>query len=85
MQRIKNEEKMFIKLLHRDISAKTNQPVEVHGRRLVMADETGEATIEWALVLAAIVLPMFFIFRICLDLLVAHYQMVTFMETLPFP
>jgi len=52
---------------------------------MVLHDASGEATLEWALVLAAVALPMYFVFRICLNLLVAHYQMVTFMETLPFP
>lgn len=51
----------------------------------IAADDAGQATIEWALVLAAVALPMFFIIVVCLNLLMAHYRMVTFMETLPFP
>ncbi len=51
----------------------------------IVSDDAGQATIEWALVLAFIALPMYFIFKVCLNLLVAHYQMVTFLETLPFP
>ena len=51
----------------------------------IVSDDSGQATIEWALVLAAVALPMYFIIVVCLNLLVAHYRMVTFMETLPFP
>ena len=49
------------------------------------ADATGQLTLEWTLVLAAIVLPMYFVFQVFMNVLVAHFQMVTFMETLPFP
>ena len=42
-------------------------------------------TIEWALVLAAVALPMYFVVVLCVNVLVAHFQMVTFLETLPFP
>jgi ABC-type sulfate transport system permease subunit len=48
-------------------------------------DARGQMTIEWSLVLAAVALPMYFVFALCLRLLVAHFQMVTFMDTLPFP
>lgn len=48
-------------------------------------EEDGQATIEWALVMAAFALPMYFVLRLCLAVLVAHYQMVTFLETIPFP
>ncbi len=51
----------------------------------IVSDDAGQATVEWALVLAAVALPMYFIIIVCLDLLAAHYRMVTFMETLPFP
>jgi hypothetical protein len=54
-------------------------------RQRLTADERGQMTIEWALVLAAFALPMFYVIRTCIDLLVAHYQMVTFLITLPFP
>ena len=74
---------MFIRLLHRGIlDTKARWANSVQSLQI---DKAGEATIEWALVLAAIALPMYFVFRICLDLLVAHYQMVSFIETLPFP
>lgn len=53
--------------------------------RRLAADEQGQATLEWALVLAFVVLPMYFVFKVLMDVLVGHYQMVTFMHTLPFP
>ena len=55
------------------------------GWRLLRRDNAGQMTLEWALVLAAFALPMFFVIRICMNVLVAHFQMVTFLETLPFP
>ena len=75
---------MLGEFLHRDMPCRIPRPGCLH-RRMVLHDASGEATLEWALVLAAVALPMYFVFRICLNLLVAHYQMVTFMETLPFP
>ena len=49
------------------------------------ADSAGQMTLEWALVLVLVALPMYFVCAICLNLLVAHFQMITFLETLPFP
>ena len=49
------------------------------------ADESGQTTIEWALVLAFFVLPMVAVLNMLLSVLVAHYRMVTFLETLPLP
>jgi hypothetical protein len=57
----------------------------IRGRRLLRRDNAGQMTLEWALVLAAFALPMFFVIRVCMNVLVAHFQMVTFLETLPFP
>jgi len=48
-------------------------------------DAAGQMTVEWALVLVAIALPMFVVIRTCLRLLVAHFQMMSGMITLPFP
>jgi hypothetical protein len=42
-------------------------------------------TLEWTLVLAAVALPMYFVLKVCMWLLVGHYQMVSFLQTLPFP
>ena len=49
------------------------------------ADAAGQMTIEWALVLAAVALPMYYVCVTCLKVLVAHFQMIMFLETLPFP
>ena len=48
-------------------------------------DEGGQTTIEWALVLVAFVIPMIAVLNKLLSVLVLHYRMVTFLETLPFP
>lgn len=56
-----------------------------HRLRSAAADRRGQMTIEWALVLAAVALPMYFVVVLCVNVLVAHFQMVTFLETLPFP
>ena len=60
-------------------------PVPWGRLRQLAKDQCGQLTLEWTMVLAFVVLPMYFVFRVCLNLLVAHFQMVTFMETLPFP
>ena len=49
------------------------------------SDERGQTTIEWVLIVAGFGLPMIYVFRMLLSILAAAYQMVTFMETLPFP
>lgn len=49
------------------------------------ADQVGAVTIEWALILAAVALPMFYVFRVCLDILTEHYRMITLFNSLPFP
>lgn len=51
----------------------------------LLRDNAGQVTIEWALLMAVIALPMYWVIKVCLALLGAHYQMVTCMETLPFP
>jgi len=42
-------------------------------------------TVEWSLVLAAVALPMYFVLKVCMNLLTAHFRMVSFIETVPFP
>ncbi len=56
-----------------------------HGLARLAADRRGQVTVEWALVLAAVALPMYLVVLLALKVLVAHFQMVTFLETLPFP
>ncbi len=61
------------------MSNATNRTIRLH------RDETGQTSIEYALLLAFIVLPLFFLFRLLLQILAAHYALITFFETLPFP
>jgi len=49
------------------------------------ADEAGQATVEYVLLLVAFGLPMMYVFAVLLALMSEHYGMVTFLETLPFP
>ncbi|MCD6365094.1 MAG: hypothetical protein J7M14_04385 [Planctomycetes bacterium] len=53
--------------------------------RDICADQDGQASIEWVLVLAAFVLPMVAALNLLLEVLVEHYRMVSFLETLSFP
>ena len=49
-------------------------------------DQRGQATLEWVLLMAAVVLPIaYIIYPLLMKILAAHYQMVTFLETLPLP
>jgi Flp pilus assembly pilin Flp len=54
-------------------------------RRRVLADESGATTFEWTLLLAAIAIPSLAIIIMCLDILMAYYEMMTTMNALPFP
>ncbi len=49
------------------------------------ADETGQTTIEYALLLAGVALPMMFVFRMLLSILAELYKMTAFLIGLPFP
>ena len=53
--------------------------------RTLAHDQAGQVTVEWALILAAVALPMFYVFRTCLHLLAYHYRMVTMLNSMPFP
>ncbi len=53
--------------------------------RELHADQGGQATVEWMLILVAFSLPMLWVLRKLLAVLAAHYRMVSFLETLPFP
>ena len=55
-----------------------------HGWRL-NSDARGQVTIEWALVMVVVALPMYFVFKVLLSTLVAHFQMVSLIETIPIP
>lgn len=53
--------------------------------RELWADQDGQASIEWVMVLVAFVLPMVAALNMLLEMLVEHYRMVSFLETLAFP
>ena len=55
------------------------------GVRRLHVDRRGAVTLEWVLILAVVALPMLAILRLCLDILVAKYRMMTFMNSMPFP
>ena len=66
----------------------TNKPVPCGSDRaseVRQLDECGATTLEWAMLLAGIALPAYFIINICLNLLVDHYRMMTTLNALPFP
>ena len=49
------------------------------------ADESGQTTIEWALLIAVVGLPAITVFGWLLSILAENYRLVTFLELLPFP
>ena len=61
-------------------------PTAITRRRLRCdLDSRGQATLEWTLVLAVFAIPMYWVIKTCMKLLIAHFQMVTFLEAVPFP
>jgi hypothetical protein len=48
-------------------------------------DQTGQTSLEWALLLACFGLPMVYVLGMLLSVLAEHFRMVTFLESLPFP
>jgi hypothetical protein len=56
------------------------------GRRAgILKDSAGQATLEWAMLLAVFVLPMIYVLNLLLSVLAEHFAMVSFLETMPFP
>lgn len=53
--------------------------------RELPADQAGQSTIEYALLLVAFALPMIYVIRVLLAVLEEHYRLVSFIETLPYP
>jgi Flp pilus assembly pilin Flp len=53
--------------------------------RRAAADESGATTLEWTLLLAAIGIPSYWIIKVALATLINHYQMMTTINSLPFP
>ena len=48
-------------------------------------DDRGATMLEWCLLLAAVVIPAWVIIRMGLNLLAAHYGLVTTINQMPFP
>ena len=73
------------------LSKSTQHAIRRARRRVAVAvgrrhrDQQGATMLEWTLLLAAIALPSYFIIRIALAALVGHYQLVTTVNSLPFP
>ena len=50
-----------------------------------LTDDRGATTLEWGLLLAGVGIPSMYIFTLLLQLLVAHYQLNTTINSLPLP
>jgi hypothetical protein len=48
-------------------------------------NQMGATTLEYCLLLAAIAFPGYFLINSALNLLVEHYRLMTFLNSLPFP
>ena len=53
--------------------------------RQLWAGESGAHTLEYVLLIAAIVLPGYIFIRLLLATLLGHYNLVTTVNSLPFP
>ena len=53
--------------------------------RRLLDDQRGATALEWTLLLAAIAIPSYVIVRMGVETLIAHYQMITTLNALPFP
>ncbi len=49
------------------------------------SDERGGHTLEWTLLLAVIGIPSYLVITMLLSALAGHYQMMAFVNSLPFP
>jgi hypothetical protein len=56
-----------------------------HQRPSLADDESGATTLEWTLLVAGIAIPAWLIMNFALNLLVAHYWMLTTLNALPVP
>lgn len=71
----------------------TNRKVESHedaasnetGDLQLATDQSGATTLEWALLLAAVAIPSYYIMTMALETLLGHYRMMTALNALPFP
>lgn len=53
--------------------------------RSLLSDEQGATTLEYALLLAAIGIPSWYVVQTAIYALIGHYQMMTAINSLPFP
>jgi hypothetical protein len=53
--------------------------------RGLLGDQSGATTLEWSLLLAGVGLPILYVFNLLLQVLIAHYQLTTTINSLPFP
>ena len=53
--------------------------------RALARDQRGATSLEWALLLGAIAIPSYYLIQAGLEALVAHYEMITTLNALPFP
>lgn len=50
-----------------------------------LGDQSGATTLEWALLLAFIAIPSYYVIRLALATLVGHYRLLTTINALPLP
>lgn len=60
-------------------------PAALRRNRSLLKDLRGQVTLEYALILAAVGLPLLWVFRRCVEIVTEHYAMMTFLNSLPFP
>ena len=53
--------------------------------RRFWADQDGATSLEWALLLAAVAVPAYWLMTAGIDLMIGYYQMMTTLNALPFP
>jgi len=51
----------------------------------LLSDQRGQTTVEWALLMAVVGIPLLLVFYLFLDIIAENYRLVTFLELLPFP
>lgn len=56
-----------------------------HKLARLLRDDSGETTVEYALLLAGLLAPITVMLAMLLKMLIDHYRMLTFVETLPLP
>ncbi len=62
-----------------------NTPETTDSLRSLLSDEQGATTLEYALLLAAIGIPSWYVVQTAIYALIGHYQMMTAINSLPFP